>query len=369
MIKTLLFPSVYEATLRDYSTRNDSILGFSKIKMDGVDYIVGLQAFTEGVSPHKSINASPADPDYKLISQSALVLALNESAKASKSSVFPKLAITTGFPFATFQYNKDEAVEYFKSDKIITYYKADESGNMITEQTLVPVASVNVMPEILGCDYAIRKGENPSQENYIIISLGYGTTEGVVSTPEGVLNRSLFSVHGINYAVNVFAQEVYKHSYLRLKTEHQIDQIFSKGFIYIDRKRRDFSEEKLQSLKIYYTNVLSPAIRKYVSDEDFELCSKIVLVGGGAYHQELVNLFNEEFGGICAVTIQPQPEKCASIGYALFSKNHTFQESNKDSLSYHQDRDNIACVGIDIGNANTCVSVIFNNHSVDNSGL
>lgn len=369
MIKTLLFPSVYEATLRDYSTRNDSILGFSKIKMDGVDYIVGLQAFTEGVSPHKSINASPSDSDYKLISQSALVLALNESVKNTKSTVFPKLAITTGFPFATFQYNKDEAVEYFKSDKIITYYRADEIGNMITEQTLVPVASVNVMPEILGCDYAIRKGDNPSNENYIIISLGYGTTEGVVSTPEGVLNRSLFSVHGINYAVNVFAQELYKHSYLRLKTEHQIDQIFAKGFIYIDRKRKDFTEDKMQALKIYYTNVISPALRKYITDEDFEICSKIVLVGGGAYHQELVNLFNEEFGGVCNVTIQPNPEKCASVGYALFSKYHNSHEQNRDSLSYHQDRENVAYVGIDIGNANTCVSIILNDNSIDNSGL
>lgn len=369
MIKTLLFPSVYEATLRDYSTRNDSILGFSKIKMDGVDYIVGLQAFTEGVSPHKSINASPTDTDYKLISQSALVLALNESVKNTKSSVFPKLAITTGFPFATFQYNKDEAAEYFKSDKIITYYRADDLGNMITEQTLVPVASVHVMPEILGCDYAIRKGENPSNENYIIISLGYGTTEGVVSTPDGVLNRSLFSVHGINYAVNVFQQELYKHSYLRLKTDHQIDQIFTKGFIYIDRKRRDFSEEKLQALKIYYTNVLSPAMRKYITDEDFEICSKIVLVGGGAYHQELVNLFNEEFGGVCSVTIQSHPEKCASVGYALYSKYKNSQQESRDSLSYHQDKDNVAYVGIDIGNANTCVSIISNDNSVDNSGL
>lgn len=368
MIKSFLFPSVYEATLRDYSTTNDSILGFSKIKMDGIDYIVGLQAFNEGVSPHKSINASPADTDYRLISQSSLVLALNESVKNSKVAVYPKLSITTGFPFATYQFNKDEAVDYFKSDKIITFYRSDENGNQVTEQMLVPISSVHVLPEIIGCDLAIRKGNNPVNDNYIIISLGYGTCEGVVSTPNGILNRTLFSVHGISYAVNVFTQELNKHSYLRLKTEHQIDQIFSKGFIYVDRKRKDFAEEKSKALKIYYTNVISPAIKKFISDEDFELCNKIILVGGGAYHQELVNMFNDEFGGICSVSIVEHPEKCASIGYAIHSKQ-VATGSPKDSLSYHSDNDNHAYVGIDIGNANTCVSIYENDKAVDTSGL
>ena len=68
MVKTLSFPSVYEATLREFCTNNDPILGFSKIKLDSMDYMVGLQAMNEGVSPHKSINASPEDTDYKLIS-------------------------------------------------------------------------------------------------------------------------------------------------------------------------------------------------------------------------------------------------------------------------------------------------------------
>lgn len=59
MIKTYSFPSVYESTLRDFATSNDPILGFSKLKFDGSDYLVGLQALNEGISPHKSINASP----------------------------------------------------------------------------------------------------------------------------------------------------------------------------------------------------------------------------------------------------------------------------------------------------------------------
>lgn len=360
MVKTFSFPSVYESTIREYFTSNDPILGFAKIKVDGTDYLVGLQAFNEGTSPHKSINASPSDADYKLISQSALLLAINVCSNNPKSVKFPKLAVTTGFPYATFQINRDEAAEYFKSEKIITFYKASENGHLETEQRLIPIESVYVLPEVAGCDVAIRKGENPTDGNFLIVSLGYGTCEGVVSTPTGLLSRSLFSTHGISYAVEVFSQELLMNSFLRLKTEHQIDQLFTKGYAYIDRKRKDFGEEKKKALKNYFVNVVSPTVNKFLTDDDLELCTKIILVGGGAYHQDLVNLFSEEFGEICAVTVYPSPERCASVGYAIHSRqmmNGSNQQA-KDNLSYNFENDSTACVGIDIGNANTYVSVL-----------
>src|SRR5574344_1372466 len=109
MVKTLTFPSVYEATIREYYTSNDPILGFSKIKFDGMDYLIGLQALNEGVSPNKYINASPAETDYKLIAQSALLLASDMCTSTAK---MPKLCVTAGFPYATFQLNRDLAKEY-----------------------------------------------------------------------------------------------------------------------------------------------------------------------------------------------------------------------------------------------------------------
>ena len=59
MIKTYSFPSVYESTLRDFATSNDPILGFSKLKFEGVDYLVGLHALIVGLSTHKFINPMP----------------------------------------------------------------------------------------------------------------------------------------------------------------------------------------------------------------------------------------------------------------------------------------------------------------------
>lgn len=359
MDKTFSFPSVYEATLREYYTSNDPILGFAKIKVDSTNYVVGLQAFNEGISPHKSINASPSDTDYKLISQSALLLASNISMGNSKSNKSPEMAVTTGFPFATFQINKDDAEQYFKSEKLITYYEADENGNMSTSQRLIPIASVGIIPEVSGCDLAIRKGDNPIDGNYIIVSLGYGTCEGAVSTPEGLLSRSIFSTHGLRYAVNVFSQQLLMDSYLRLKTEHEIDKVFAKGFTYINRKRKDFGEERKKALRLYYSNVISQTINKFIKDEDFEICPTMYLVGGGAYHQDLVNLFNEEFGEICTVAVFPTPDKCAALGYAIHSKEMDKKDaSDKDQFTYSIDNKSKSYVGIDIGNANTYVTVL-----------
>jgi hypothetical protein len=357
MVKTFSFPSVYESTIREYYTSNDPILGFSKIKVDDSDYLVGLQALNEGVSPHKSLNASPSDREYKLIAHSALFLASNIGSNGAKNGNSPKFSITTGFPYATYQLNKESAIDFFKSDCVITTYKADENGNQNPDQKLVPICNINVLPEIVGCDYAIRKGDNPSDGNFIIVSLGYGTCECVVSTPNGLLNRTLFSTHGMSYAVDIFSQELSKSSFIGLKTGHQMDQIFTKGGMYIDRKHKDFSEEKKKALRLYFNNVILPSFTKYITDSDFELCPKMILVGGGAYNQELINLFNEEFGEICSISVFPTPERCASIGYAIFSK-HTDNEKSGNEFASTYDAEGCVYIGIDIGNANTCVSVL-----------
>lgn len=357
MIKTYSFPSVYESTLRDFATSNDPILGFSKLKYDGAEYLVGLQALNEGISPHKFINPSPEDIDYKVISQSALILAINSLQGESKNGKLPKMVITSGFPYATYQFNKDAAADYFKEEKIISYFKADDEGSQKSEQRIVAVSSISIIPELVGCDTAVRKGDNPIDGNFILISLGYGTCEGALSTPEGLSARTLFSTHGISYPVNIFTQELTKHTYLQMRTEHQIDQLFTKGFMFVNRKRRDFTAEKKLALEMYYSNVISPAIRRYISDQDFESCSKIVIAGGGALHKDLIALFNEEFGEILTVHLYENPDKCAANGYALHSKLN-FQLNEKDGVYSTDNEGDTAYLGIDIGNASTSVSIL-----------
>ncbi len=135
-----------------------------------------------------------------------------------------------------------------------------------------------------------------------------------------------------------------------------MDQIFTKGGMYIDRKRKDFTEEKKKALRLYFNNVIIPAFTKYINDAYFELCSKMVIVGGGAYNQELINLFNDEFGEVCSISVFSTPEICASIGYAIYSRQSDNNKNNNDFASSY-DAEGCVHVGIDIGNANTCVSV------------
>ncbi len=356
MIKTYSFPSVYESTLRDFTTSNDPILGFSKLKFDGADYLVGLKALNEGVSPHKSINPAPEDIDYKIITQAALVVANNALQSESKNGRIPKMVLTTGFPYATYQFNKEEAEEYFKEEKVVAYYKVNDEGEQNSEQRIVSVQEINIIPELSGCDYAIRHGDNPVNGNFLVVSLGYGTCEGALSTPEGLAVRTLFSTHGISYPVNLFAQELSKHTYLSMRTEHQIDHLFTKGFLFVNRKRRDFYKEKQLALEMYYNNVISPAIRRYISDQDFESCEQLILVGGGANHKDLVELFRKEFGEIMTVTVFDSPEKCAATGYAIYSKlNHTI--ATREGVFSTDEKEKTAYLGIDIGNANTSVSI------------
>ncbi|MFA5641126.1 MAG: hypothetical protein WC125_04790 [Bacteroidales bacterium] len=358
-MKTYSFPSVYESTIRDFATNNDPILGFSKLKYDGSDYLVGLQALNEGISPHKIINPSPDELDYKVISQSALLLASNSLQTDVKNGKTPKLIITSGFPNATFQFNKDEAIKYFKNDKLITYFKVDEDGTQNYEQRVVSIKNVNIIPELVGCDTAVRNGESPIDGSFILISLGYGTCEGVLSTPNGLSARTLFSTHGISYPVNLFTQELSKHTYLQMRTEHQIDHLFSKGFMFVNRKKKDFTNEKKIALEMYYNNVVSPTIRRYISDQDFESCNKIVIAGGGALHKDIIDLFNQEFGEILTVHIYENPDKCAANGYALYSKTN-YNLNMKENLYSTDDPDDLVFLGMDLGNASTSVSIIKN---------
>lgn len=358
-MKTYSFPSVYESTIRDFATNNDPILGFSKLKYDGSDYLVGLQALNEGISPHKIINPSPDELDYKVISQSALLLASNSLQTEVKNGKTPKMIITSGFPNATFQFNKDEAIKYFKNDKLITYFKVDEDGTQNYEQRVVSIKNVNIIPELVGCDTAVRNGESPIDGSFILISLGYGTCEGALSTPDGLSARTLFSTHGISYPVNLFTQELSKHTYLQMRTEHQIDHLFSKGFMFVNRKKKDFTSEKKIALEMYYNNVVSPAIRRYISDQDFESCDKIVIAGGGALHKDIIDLFNQEFGEILTVHIYENPDKCAANGYALYSKTN-YNLNMKENLYSTDDQDDLVFLGMDLGNASTSVSIIKN---------
>lgn len=353
MLKTYDFPSVYEATSQELKNVAESILDGIKISIDDYDYIVGNLALIEGYSPHKSINASPTDEEYKLLSKVGLLL----TQAKEEEDVF----LTTGFPFATYSLYKEMAMEALKGRHIIDY-DASTFGGPAKSRREVNVSKVEVIPEIMGCITAIRAGSFKERDNFFIVSLGYGTCEAVVSTRAGLINRSAISTHGIRHAVNLLSNELAKSFYLNLKTEHQIDIAFQKGSITINRVKQNILDLREKVLNLYYQEIISPNLRRAFIDDDFNKCSKMYIVGGGALYPELVKCFNKEYGDVIEVIVYPEPEKCAAQGYCFYSKlkANVIKESIPANIKEEEMkifRTKQLAVGMDIGNANTCVAV------------
>jgi plasmid segregation protein ParM len=102
-------------------------------------------------------------------------------------------------------------------------------------------------------------------------------------------------------------------------------------------------------LQSYYSEVISPSIRKKFNDEDYINTKKIYLAGGGAMYSELVELFKREFQDILEVIVFPEPYMCASKGYCLNSMEKAGKNIEKD--------EQVVYIGIDLGNSNTAVVV------------
>lgn len=353
MLKSYNFPSVYEATNQELTNVAENILDGIKIHIDDTDYIVGNLALIEGYSPHKNINAAPTDEEYKLLCKAGLLLTQPKGEE--------ELYLTTGFPFSTYMLYRDKALETLQGRHIINY-DASTFGGPDNAKREVNVGKVEIIPEIMGCTIAIREGKLQEKDNFFIVSLGYGTCEAVVSTRAGIINRSAISTHGIRHAVNLLANELSKNFYLNLKTEHQIDIAFQKGNITINRVKQNILDIREKVLKMYYQEIISPNLRKAFTDDDFNKCSKMYLVGGGALYPELIECFKEEFGDVVDVQVYPEAEKCASHGYCLNSKIKASAAksnipSNVEAEEIKIFRNPQLAVGIDIGNANTCVSI------------
>jgi actin-like ATPase involved in cell morphogenesis len=189
----------------------------------------------------------------------------------------------------------------------------------------------------------LRHGAPQAKGNFFVVSLGFGTCEAVMSTESGSVQRTSISTNGLRYAVNLMMNELGKKYYLELQNEHQLDQAFQKGFLFSNRKRVDLRETRERVLQQYYQDVISPALRKAFQDADFQRADRLYLVGGGAYYEDLIAQFNQEFQDVVEVIVPNEPAGMATTGYCI----NSIQLNNGDAS---------AAIGIDLGNATTIVS-------------
>ncbi|WP_143959870.1 ParM/StbA family protein [Litoribacter populi] len=328
------YPSVLEANNVELkNVARDLVSGMNIIHEDQ-SYLVGDLALSEGFSPQRNINSAPDEDDYRVILKSALLIA--------GQKLGSPISLTVGFPFSTYQVYKDKAESLILKEHVIEFDTNTYRGGG-RKKVALEVERLEVMPEVVGCAIGVRNSEPQATGNFFMLSLGYGTFEAILSTVGGVVQRSSVSTYGVRYAVNLMTQELIKEHYLDLKNEHQIDLAFSQGFIFLNRKRIDLTEIRRKVLKQYYQSIISPALRKAFSDQDFAKSQEAYLGGGGANYEVLVNLFKEEFDGILNVHVPPNPEKLASLGYCHHSA--VISGGAKDRA-----------VGLDIGNSSTIVT-------------
>ena len=332
------FPSVFETSFGNTENSSKDLLNGLKIKKDNSWYMVGNLAKKGGVNPQRIINASPVEMGYEILFRSAMV---NLASKFQGP-----LSITTGFPLSAYNAYKQPAETFLQKKHFLLEYDTrtfNTTGDV--QRVTFDLDTFEVIPEIVGCIIGLKKilaYKAPS--NFIVISLGFGTVEGGMVSEEGLVYRTCFSSHGIQYAVSNLQKELSKKFYLEMKNIHQLDDSFMKGSLAIGRKKTDITEIRKNILQQYYREVVSPLIRNYINDADFESCEKIYLVGGGSLYPEILDAFKEEFEGTIPVELAPEPEKLASIGYLYNSLRISGQFPSK-------------CAGIDIGNASTVISI------------
>ncbi len=341
MEKHFIIPSIFEESSIDFSDVTEQMLdGIKIIDFKGKDYLVGNLALREGVSPHKLVNTSVEDIDYQLMAITGLMVAT--------MGKYSKFVLTTGLPFSTYlPYRK--AAEKFLADHFTVNFDPRPFGGKRIEKVSFQNTHVDVITEIEGCVNTIRSGVQRETGNFLVASLGFGTFDVALSTSKGIIRRTAKSAKGLSYAVNVLTNTLNKDYYLNLLTENQIEKAFQKGVIVLDRKRINLQDIRKKALTTYYNEVINPAIRHNISDDDYQNTTKLYLVGGGAMYSELVELFQEEFGSFLDVIVYPEPVLCAAKGYCLNSLDREKYIGNYD------DRESTLFVGLDIGNSNTVV--------------
>lgn len=347
MFKTYTFPSVIEGNNTDLRNVSPDLINGLKIYHENEGYVIGNLALTEGVSPHRNINSAPDELDYNLLLKSGLLLA--------NQKLGNPITVTTGFPFSTFQLYKEQATNQINANHVIDYDAATYGGGT-RKNVQVEIDGVQVIPEVIGCAIALRKGMQKVSGNFFVMSLGYGTLEGLLSTEGGIVQRTSLSTYGLRYAVNLLEKELAKTYYLELKTEHQIDVAFQKGVIFLNRKRIDIRSMRDKVIRQYYEDVVSPAMRKAFNDNDFTMSHKMFLAGGGALYTQLVDCFKEEFQDILELEVAHEPQSLASRGYCINSAQLNGGVKGN-------------AVGLDIGNATTIVSIYDENNTTVESSI
>ncbi len=329
------FDSLLETSYGKTSVSANSLLTGLRIRHDDKWYIVGSACSNLGRNPHRIVNASPDEQDYKVLLLSALLLAGNNQKE--------KINLTLGFPFSTFNTHNSLA-ETFLSQKhfSIEYDTSLYIRDGKTERKIIEIDKFDCIPELTACVIGLKKEYKILEDNFLVVSLGFGTTEIGVVTEEGLNQRTTISVPGIIRCIQNFRDELEREYFIGFMTDNQLDKAFRKGNLLINRKLINIQKIRRDILQAFYKEYISDTIRSQISDRDFEKIEKIYICGGGANYTELMESFDIEFGKMVKIEKIAESDTLAAVGYY----------HNSQRIAGSSDSEN---VGIDLGNSSTYI--------------
>jgi len=329
------FPSLLETSFGKLPQTSTNFINGMRLRYRDNWYILGNECRNQGRNPHRLVNASPEELDYGILFTGALSLACRNSNE--------KYVITTGFPQSVYNSyrglaEKFLAQRYFSVEIDTSTYKKDG----VIEKKNVEVDQYEVIPELTACAIGLKRHYKVPEENFLLISCGFGTTEiGLVSN-EGINKRTIISIPGIIQCVRSLRDELEREHVTGFLTEHQLDEAFVKGSLILNRKVINISSLRDNIIRAYYKGYISDTIRSQVSDRDFERIEKVFVVGGGIQHPELMSCFSNEFEKFTKLQTVSDPDSVAAHGYYY---NSLKMANSSSSIP----------LGIDLGNSSTIV--------------
>ena len=335
-MKTNGFTSLLESSYGKTTLSSVSLINGLRVKHNDSWYLVGQACKNMGRNPHRLVNASPDEIDYHVLLNAALLFCSKNSAE--------RINLTLGFPYSTYNMYKGMAEKLLaKKAFMVEYDTAMYRKDGIIEKKLLEIDNFEVIPELVACVIALKKTFKVAEENFLIISLGFGTTEIGVVAAGGLNKRTIISVPGIMQCIKHLRDELEKENITGFMTDHQLDDSFVKGSVVLNRTTVNLTHIRTRILKSFYKEYISDTIRSIISDRDFERIEKIYVCGGGVHYQDLQDAFKAEFDKIVGVEFINEPDTLASIGYY----HNSVRLTNGPSA---------IPVGIDLGNSSTYIT-------------
>jgi hypothetical protein len=332
------FSSLIEVNNANLANSAGTLINGLKILNEDQWYICGGLVLNEGDFPRKSINSSPDDLDYKLLMDAALLVA--------STQVQQPITLTVGFPNNTYKIYRKLAINQLLGSHTIVFDSSVFVRGGGTESVEVEIQEVDVLPEIVGCNIALREGEEKAKGKFFALSCGFGTFESVLSTEDGIIEQTMESTHGLRYAINLAINELEETNYLEFRSPHLLNDAFQKGYIILNRKVISLKEIRRKAITTYYNEIISPCLKTVINDANLMKTNVIYLCGGGIHYEDLANCFVQEFGDIAELKFVEEPESLAAKGYLL----NSISKSRSNGAS---------ALGIDIGNSNTRIASLI----------